>query len=148
MVMVTSEVIASIYATLGVFIVFFILLITAILVFSIVCNWKMFVKAEKPGWASIIPVYNMIVMLDIIGYKWYYIFFFLLGGIPCVGQIALIIFMISLNIKLAKSFKQSTAFGIGLWIINIVFVAIIAFSNEIEYDGPVVDGDIDFNDLF
>ncbi len=146
--MTTSDGIAAIFAFLGTFIVTFILIIIAILIFSIISKWKMFVKAGKPGWASIIPIYSTIVMLDIIGYKWYYIFFFLLGAVPYIGQVALILFMVSLNIKLAKSFKQSTAFGIGLWLLNIVFVAIIAFSREINYDGPAVNGDIDFNDLF
>lgn len=28
--------------------------------------WKMFVKAGKPGWACLIPIYNTIVMLQIV----------------------------------------------------------------------------------
>ena len=31
----------------------------------IVSQWKIFTKAGKPGWASIVPVYNMIVMIQI-----------------------------------------------------------------------------------
>jgi hypothetical protein len=124
------------------------LLLLALLIFSLVVNWKMFKKAGKPGWASIVPVYNTIVLLDIIGYKWYYIFFAFLGVIPIVGFVLSLIFMISLNIKLAKSFGQSEAFGIGLWLLNPIFIAIIAFSKDIKYVGASVNGDIDFNDLF
>ena len=38
---------------------------------------KLFQKAGKPAWAAIVPVYNIIVLLEIIGYKWYYVFVFL-----------------------------------------------------------------------
>lgn len=120
----------------------------AVLIFMIVVNWKMYEKAGKPGWASIIPIYNIIVLFEIIGYKWYYIFLLFLGAIPIIGSIALILFVISYSIKLAKSFGQGVGFGIGLWLLNPVFVAIIAFSKDINYVGPSVNGDIDFNDLF
>lgn len=120
----------------------------ALMIFSIIVCWKLFEKAGKEGWKSIIPIYNTIVLLDIIGYKWYYIFVSLLGIIPIIGPILLLLFMISYNIKLAKAFGQSTIFGIGLWLLSPVFAAIIAFSKDINYVGKTVDKDIDFNDLF
>ncbi len=120
----------------------------ALMIFSIIVYWKLFEKAGKEGWKSIIPIYNTIVLFDIIGYKWYYIFVSLLGIIPIIGPILLLLFMISYNIKLAKAFGQSTIFGIGLWLLSPVFAAIIAFSKDINYVGKTVDKDIDFNDLF
>ena len=60
----------------------------------------------------------------------------------------MMLFVISYSIKLAKSFGQGAGFGIGLWLVNPVFVAIIAFNKDINYVGPSVNGDIDFNDLF
>lgn len=120
----------------------------ALMIFSIIVYWKLFEKAGKEGWKSIIPIYNTIVLLDIIGYKWYYIFVSLLGIIPIIGPILLLLFMISYNIKLAKAFGQSTIFGIGLWLLSPVFAAIIAFSKDINYTGKTVNGNIDFNDLF
>lgn len=126
----------------------FILLGLAIIIFLIVATWKMYEKANKPGWASIVPIYNTIVLFEIIGYKWYYIFLTLIGIIPIIGTIAVILFNISYNIKLAKSFGQEAGFGIGLWLLNPIFVPILAFSKDINYVGPAVNGDIDFNDLF
>ena len=38
----------------------------AIIVFMIICQWKVFAKAGKPGWACLVPIYNIIVLLDII----------------------------------------------------------------------------------
>ena len=132
---------------LGIFACFWLIWVV-IIVLLIIANWKMFEKAGKPGWASIVPIYNVIVLFEIIGYKWYYIFVSALALIPIVGSIALVLFAISYSIKLAKSFGQSTAFGIGLWLLSPIFIPIIAFSSDIKYVGPSVNGDIDFNDLF
>ena len=36
-------------------------------VILIISHWKIYTKAGKPGWASIIPIYNVIVLLEIVG---------------------------------------------------------------------------------
>lgn len=127
---------------------FFGAVIIAFFVFVAVANWKLFEKAGKPGWASLIPVYNVVVLLDIIGYKWYYIFFFFLGIVPLIGWVLSMLFTVSFSFKLAKSFGQTNLFGVGLWLLSPVFSAIIGFSKDINYVGPAVNGDVDFNDLF
>ena len=43
------------------------ILYIAVIIFMIYCIWRLFEKAGKPGWASIIPVYNYLVELEIIG---------------------------------------------------------------------------------
>ena len=132
---------------LGIFsmVIFFLI---AFLVFIIIVNWKLFVKAGKPGWASIIPVYNTIVLLDIIGYKWYYIFLFFASVVPVVGYVVVLLFNITYSIKLSKSFGQEVGFGIGLLLLYPIFAAMLAFGKKYKYVGPAVKGDIDFNDLF
>ena len=140
----TSDVLGVAFGFIGILFIF----LLAIIIFMIVVKWKMYENAGKPGWASIVPVYSTIVLFDIIGYKWYYIFLLLLGGVPVIGGVALMLFTISYSIKLAKSFGQSTGFGIGLALVNPIFVAIIAFDKDIKYVGQSVNGDIDFNDLF
>lgn len=37
-----------------------------LMVLLIASAWRIFSKASKPGWASIIPIYNVIVMLQIV----------------------------------------------------------------------------------
>lgn len=82
-------------------------LIIAISVASLVGMWKMFVKAGKEGWKSIIPVYNMIVMLQITGMpEWYVILYFL----PFVN----IYVTVKVAIELSKVFGKTTAFGLVL----------------------------------
>ena len=109
---------------------------------------KLFQKAGKPAWAAIVPVYNIIVLLELIGYKWYYVFVFLFSFVPYVGPVIILLFKITLSLKLSKAYGQSTGFGIGLALVPIIFLSIFAFNNKINYIGPSVNGDIDFNDLF
>ena len=46
--------------------VFFFIYLAAIIL-TIAGIWKMFAKAGKPGWAAIVPIYNIIVLLEIVG---------------------------------------------------------------------------------
>ncbi len=90
--------------------------------------WKLFVKAGKPGWAAIIPIYNVIVMLEIAGKPIWWIILFL---IPCVNIIVSLLVLIAL----AKSFGKSEVFGIGLWLLGFIFFPILAFGDA-RYVGP------------
>ena len=45
----------------------------ALIAFGIFVQWKIFTKAGKPGWASIVPIYNIIVLLEIVGKPWWYL---------------------------------------------------------------------------
>jgi len=105
---------------LGVF-YFIELIITVLLIAS---GWKIFKKAGQPGWAFIIPIYNVIVLLKIVGKPFLMI-------IPLVN----IIFGIwTLNL-LSKSFGKSEGFTIGLFLLGIIFFPILAFGDA-EYQGP------------
>jgi len=35
-------------------------------VILVVTNWRIYTKAGQPGWAAIVPIYNLFVMMDII----------------------------------------------------------------------------------
>lgn len=74
-------------------------------IISIVGMWKMYEKAGKPGWAAIIPIYNIIVLLEIVGKP---LWWFLLLLVPCVN----IIFAVWMLNLLSKSFGQSEGFTI------------------------------------
>ena len=100
----------------------------AIAAFLVICFWKVFTKAGKPGWAAIVPIYNLIVLMEIIGKPAWWVILML---IPCVN----IVIMFIVYIELAKSFGQSTGFGIGLALLGIVFLPILAFGSS-TYIGP------------
>src|SRR5437762_11828809 len=101
-------------------------LLIALLV--IVATWKVFTKAGQPGWASIIPIYNLYVWCKIVGRPWWWI---LLMLIPFVNFIVAII----LCIDLAKSFGKGVGFGLGLAFLGIIFFPILGFGSA-QYQGP------------
>ena len=89
--------------------------------------WKIFSKAGQPGWAAIIPIYNLYVWCKIVGRPWWWI---LLMLIPLVNFIILII----LFIDLAKSFGKGIGFAIGLILLSIIFFPILGFGSATYQD--------------
>ena len=104
------------------------ILCLAICIVSIIGMWKMFVKAGKPGWASIIPFYNMYCMFEM---GWGNGWMFLLTLIPCVGYI----FQIILCFKLATAFDRGVGTGFGLLFLSPIFYMILGFG-EADFVGP------------
>ena len=100
----------------------------AVLILSIVSLWVIFTKAGKPGWASIVPIYNIIVLMEIVGKpSWWVILMF----IPLVN----IIICVLVFMGLAKSFGKSELFGIGLFLLSPIFMPMLAFGDA-TYEGP------------
>jgi hypothetical protein len=84
--------------------------------------WKVFTKAGKPGWAAIIPIYNMIVLLEIAGKP---IWWFILMLIPFVNIVVIIIVLIAL----ARNFGKGVGFAIGLLLLPFIFYPILGFGD-------------------
>ena len=84
--------------------------------------WKVFVKAGKPGWAAIIPIYNMIVLLEIAGKPLWWIILLL---IPFVNIIVIIIVLVAL----ARNFGKGVGFALGLLILPFIFYPILGFGD-------------------
>ena len=103
------------------------LIYLAVVVLVIVGGWKMFVKAGKPGWGIIIPIYNCILILEIAGRPiWWIILMF----IPIVNLVVTII----VYIDVAKNFGQGPGFGIGMVFLPFVFIPILGFGAAV-YQG-------------
>lgn len=107
----------------------FMFVIWLVVIVAVVAGaWKMFVKAGKPGWAAIVPIYNTIVILEITGKPiWWIVLLF----IPIVS----IIIAIMVMIELAKAFGKGTGFGIGLVFLPFIFIPILGFGDA-QYQGP------------
>ncbi len=101
----------------------------AFAVVMIVAMWKLFAKADKPGWAALIPFYNIWVLLEIVGRPGWWL---LLMLIPGVNLIISIIVMVDL----AKAFGKETGFAIGLILLPFIFMLILAFGKA-QYQKPV-----------
>ena len=89
--------------------------------------WKLFTKAGEPGWASIVPIYNLITLLKITGKPVWWIVLFC---VPLVNFYALIMVCMGL----AKSFGKSSGFGLGLVLVSPVFIPLPGFGNA-QYVG-------------
>lgn len=94
----------------------------AIGIFMIICMWKVYSKAGKPGWAAIVPIYNIVVLLEIVKKPVWWLILLL---IPIVN----IIIMILIYVELAKAFGQGVGFGLGLIFLSIIFFPILAFGD-------------------
>ncbi len=101
-----------------------------ICILVIVAMWKIFTKAGEAGWKAIIPIYNAIVMCQIVGLNPLMI---LLVLIPGVGSL---IFSILLAINLAKAFGKGGGFIAGLILLAPIFYMILGFGKA-QYDPSV-----------
>lgn len=109
---------------------FLILLWLVVAVVLIISNWKIFTKAGKPGWAILIPIYNIIVMLQIVEKPvWWIIMLF----IPVVNIVFAILIIYNLVIK----FGQPGWHVILAMFLGVIYYPYLAFSKA-EYQGSAV----------
>lgn len=112
----------------GLFTLPFIMFYLAFVVLAVVVIWKIYKKAGKPGWASLIPLYKAYCMVDIAwGNGWLFLILF----VPFVGAI----FGIITIFKFAMAFGKGIGFGFGLLFLGLIFYPILAFGDA-EYIGP------------
>ncbi len=101
-----------------------------VLILILASLWKVFTKAGKPGWGCIVPIYNVILLLEIAGKPlWWVILLF----IPLVS----IVVAILVSIEVGKAFGKSTAFGLGLALLPFVFYPVLGFGSA-QYQGAKV----------
>ena len=94
----------------------------AIIMLFVVSMWKIFEKAGQPGWAAIVPIYNVVVMLQIAGKPvWWLVLLF----VPLVN----VVISILLYIGFAEKFGKGAGFAIGLAFLPIIFLPMLAFGD-------------------
>lgn len=113
---------------MGLFGLVFALGLLAFVVVCIAAHWKLFEKAGKPGWACLIPLYNMWVTCEIV-------------GLPGIAMLAAFVpfvnflFILYLTYRLARVFGQDILFTLGLILLFPIFIMILAFG-QARYLGP------------
>jgi hypothetical protein len=108
----------------------FMLVSVAVALLMIASMWKIFVKAGKPGWAAIVPIYNFIVLLEIAGKPAWWIILLI---VPVVN----FIIVIMLSVSLAKKFGKGVGYGLGLAFLGVVFYPMLGFGDS-RYDPNAV----------
>jgi hypothetical protein len=116
----------ALFASLGAMMFIFL----AIAVVFIIGMWKVFAKAGQPGWAAIVPIYNVYVLTQIVGRPAWWVVLML---VPFVSLVISII----LAIDLAKSFGQGV--GMGILVIFGIGYLILGFGSA-RYVGPAAAG--------
>lgn len=106
----------------------FLVVVLALVALVIASMWVVFEKAGQPGWAAIVPFYNVYVLTCKIAEKeiiWFILFF-----IPLLSIIAAFV----VSIAVAEKFGRSALFGIGLALLGFIFYPILAFGGD-QYEG-------------
>ena len=101
-------------------------------IIAIVAQWKLYEKAGQPGIACIVPVWNVIVFLKIVGRPASHIWYML---IPVFGQLY---FIPKVWIEICQSFGKTTILDYVLVImLNGLYILNLGLNYETEYVGPV-----------
>lgn len=133
----SSDVMTLLGAMLGGFLGIIIAIGIAIFVLKIVANWKLFTKAGEKGWKAIIPFYNTAILYKISGMSPWLVLLYLGMFIPVINVFVCIAFVV-LNlyqpINLAKGFKKSTGFTVGMILLPFIFNLILGLGKS-EYVG-------------
>ena len=87
--------------------------------------WKIFEKANQPGWGALIPIYNMILALRVAGKPgWWVILMF----VPLVSFVIWIL----VAAGIARNFGKGVGYTLGLIFVPVAFIPLLGFGNA-EY---------------
>jgi len=101
----------------------------ALAVVLIIGLWKVYVKAGQPGWAVLIPFYNVYILLKIAGRPGWWL-------VLCLIPLVNIVIALLVAIDVAKAFGQSAVFGvILLFLLSGIGYLVLGFGNY-KYVGP------------
>lgn len=116
-------------AAMGFSLFIYLCCIGTIVLLTIAAYWRIFTKAGKPGWAAIIPIYNLVILLEIVGRPLWFVVLFLIPGVNILAAILLCI-------DLALSFGKDTLYGVLLFFFSLIMFLVLAFSDA-QYVGPM-----------
>ena len=94
----------------------------AVIISLVAAGWKIFDKAGQPGWAALIPLYNMYIFLKIAGKPGWWLLLLL---VPLVNIIVGVIVFIAL----AKRFGKGGGFAAGMLFLPFIFCPILGFGD-------------------
>ena len=117
----------------GIFLSLFFLVFIGMFVIAFAGMWKMFEKAGHPGWAALIPIYNMFLLIRIAGKPDVWIVFMFI-------PVANLIIGILIAIEVAKRFGKGTGFGVGMILLPVVFYPILGFGDAVYQPAQIQGG--------
>ena len=120
----------------------------AYLVLYLVSLWKLFKKAGKKGWESLIPYYSTYVLIEISGLNWWYFLIAVSGSIVTIIGLEEISwlttiagyavnFFVFYNLG-KKMHKSPISIGILGTLFGGIMIPILGLSKDFQYDNLVV----------
>lgn len=103
------------------------ILYLAFVVFMLAAMWRIYTKAGKPGWASIVPIYNAYVFLQIAGKPGWWLLLLLIPGVNLIVAILALV-------GLANNFGKGGGYVAGLIFLPFIFYPMLAFGDA-QYQG-------------
>ena len=95
-------------------------------IITLIAYSELFKKAGKPGWAVIVPIYNILVLLEIIKKPWWWLVLLLIPGINIIFSIW------ALNL-IVKSFGKDEGYTVLCILLPFIFIPVLAFSKSTRY---------------
>lgn len=128
----------------------------ALVVFTIVCTWRIYVKMGAPGWAAIVPYYtNWVLCEKVWGNALVSLALIIPGVLPyiidsavlsLIGSLVSIVVGFITNWKMYKCFGKSTGFCLLSIFFSPITLAICAFDQS-QFIGPINNmSGVDTND--
>ena len=103
-----------------------VIVVLAWLVLSVVvpwlCLWRVFTKSGRPGWAALVPIYNLVVLVKIVGKPAWW------AALLAIPFVQWPVVWVMVMLRLARSFGKGIGFGLGLCLGGFIFFPLLAFS--------------------
>jgi len=120
----------------------YLVIVIPIVLIAIVAIWRIFTKAGQPGWAVLIPFYNLYIYSQVVKRPGWWMLLYFASIIPVVGSLAVLFVSIIDSLRLAKLFGKSSGFGVGIILLGVVFLPILAFGDADYDETRVLEGEM------
>ena len=134
-------------------VVLLLIILIPILVVYIIGRWKMFQKAGKAGWESIIPFYSDWVYTEIAGVEWWWFIALIITSLGVfsgnsdsnssinvninLGSLIGLVGSFVCNYNISKKLHKDTGFAVLMTIFPVVLITMIGFSSKYSWDKDV-----------
>lgn len=115
----SPQILGGVLAFLGAWL-FVILLVS---LFFVVCKWIIFEKAGRKGWESIIPIYNIVIEMQMLDVPMWMLLLLIIPGLN-------VVIPIMIAIKYTEKFGKESAYALGLIFLPFIFYPMLAFGKS------------------
>lgn len=134
----------AIFGGVAIFILIAILISLTISIIQLIGMWKMFKKAGKGGWESLIPFYKEYVLIEISGLNWWWFLLIFsplvlpLFGLAWLGVLVPVFVSFNCYYNLSKKFNKGIGFAICLTLFSPICIPILGFAKDNVYSNVPV----------